>query len=160
MKSLIIGLFMLSPFLSKAYSDSTLLSEGTVVSVKLMQNISSKTANAGDVIEFVTDAPIIVKDIVVVPVGTRVTGVVTDCDRAKGLGKKGKLDFEINYLHLASGKNVKLSSTQSGQGKQKTGTAVAEAVLLTPLFLLKKGKNVKFETGHQFKVFVEVDTVI
>ena len=76
------------------------------------------------------------------------------------MGKAGKLNFTIDYLTIGSGKKVKLTSEIKTEGKAKVGASVAQAVLLTPLFLLKKGKNIKFEAGHEFKVFVESDTEI
>lgn len=89
--------------------------------------------------------------------GTKVTGQITLADRRKGMGKAGKLEFTIDYLNLPSGKNIKLTSEVKTSGKNKAGAAVAQAVLLTPLFLLKKGKNIKFDKGQIFKAFVEDD---
>jgi hypothetical protein len=162
MKALLTIAFACLAFTSHAHNtkDSTkkTISEGTIVTMKLMQDISSKTANEGDIIEFQLTEPIIVGDRVLVKAGAKITGKVTDSDRAKGLGKAGKLNFTIDYLYADNGKVIKLTTEQKTEGKAKVGGAVAEAVLLTPLFLLKKGKNVKFETGHIFKAFVDKDT--
>lgn len=133
------------------------LPEGTIVTVSLLQELSSKTNMAGEIIEFETSEPVIVGDRVLVPKGAHVTGKITESEKAKGMGKAGVLNFTIDYLTLPSGKIVKLTSEIKTKGDNKTGTAVAEAVLLTPLFLLKKGKNKKFEKGQQFKVFVAQD---
>jgi hypothetical protein len=127
------------------------------MTIQLLQEISSKTANVGDVLEFETIEPVIVGDRVLVQKGAKVTGKITEAERRKGMGKAGVLNFTIDYLNLPSGKIIKLTGEQKGQGKNKTGAAVAEAVLLTPLFLLKKGKNITFEKGQIFKAFVEKD---
>jgi hypothetical protein len=135
----------------------TILYEGTILTLQLLQEISSKTANVGDVLEFETTEPVIVGDKVLVQKGAKVSGKITEAERRKGMGKAGILNFTIDYLNLPSGKIIKLSGEQKGKGKNKTGAAVAEAVLLTPLFLLKKGKNITFEKGQIFKAFVEKD---
>lgn len=145
---------------TKPAASKKILYEGTIVTVKLLNEISSKTANEGDIIEFETTEPIIEGDRVLVQKGAKVSGQVTESAKAKGLGKAGKLNFTIDYLTVGSGKKVKLTSELKAEGKSKTGASVAQAVLLTPLFLLKKGKNIKFEAGHVFKVFVESDTEI
>jgi hypothetical protein len=158
MKTFILLFVNILPISLFAQVDATkILSEGTVITVQLLQDISSKTANTGDVLDFETSEQIIVNNNILVPKGEKVTGKVTDSERAKGLGKSGTLKFSIDFLSLADGKIIKLTSDQSAKGQNKLGASVAEAVLLTPLFLLKKGKNIKFEKGHIFKVFVSKD---
>jgi hypothetical protein len=137
--------------------NKVVVAEGTPVSLQLLQDVSSKTANVGDVLDFETNKPVIVGDRVLIPEGAKAFGKVTEVERRKGFGKAGKLNFTIEYLILANGKVIKLSSEVKGIGKNKAGAAIAEAVLLTPLFLLKKGKNVSFDKGKIFKVFVEQD---
>lgn len=159
-QTILISAFFFVALFSKAQDSTKVLTEGTVITIELQQDISSKTNHVGDVLEFLTSEPVIIGDRVLVAKGTPVSGVITDCAKAKGLGKQGKLNFDINYLRMPSGKNVKLTSEIKTEGKNKAGTAVAEAVLLTPLFLLKKGKNIKFEKGHIFKVFVEETTTL
>lgn len=162
MKSLFFLLVIILPAMAIA-QDSTkknLLSEGTLVSLQLLKEINSSSANIGDILEFETTEPIIVGDRVIVPKGTKASGRVTEVEPRKIGGRAGKLNFTINYVNLLSGKVIKLNSEQKGVGKNKTGTAIAEAVLLSPLFLLKKGKTIKFEKGQLFKAFVEKDSEI
>ncbi len=142
-----------------AQTDSTkILYEGTVVTVQLMQDISSGTNNEGDIIAFEITEPVINGDKIIIPKGTKVTGTITESTKRKGMGKGGKLNFTIDYINMPSGKNIKLTSEIKQSGKNKAGAAVAQAVLLTPLFLLKKGKNIKFDKGNIFKAFIEKDT--
>ncbi len=144
MKSIIS---MLCLFISTTIfaQDKQILSEGTEVTIKLMQDLTSKKANVGDIVDFETTEPIVLNSKVVVPVGSKVTGKVTEASPRKMAGKQGMLSFSIDYLHLPNGKTVKLLGDQKGKGKNKAGAAIAEAVILTPLFLLKKGKDMKFE---------------
>jgi ribosomal protein L21 len=161
MKKILLILSICLPSLLMAQDSArNRLYEGTIVTIQLMQDLSSKNANEGDILEFETTEPIIVGDKVLVHKGAKVTGKVTESARRKGMGKAGKLNFTIDYLTLPGGKIIKLTSEQKVDGKNTTGAAVAQAVLLTPLFLLKKGKDVKFEKGHIFKAFIEKDVEI
>lgn len=144
-----------------AQTDSSkILYEGTIITLELQEDLTSGKANVGDVIQFKTSEPVIVGDRVLVPAGTTASGQITIAERKKGLGKAGKLEFTIDYLNMPNGKNIKLTSEVKGKGKNKAGAAVAQAVLLTPLFLLKKGKNIKFDKGQIFKCFIENDTYL
>ncbi|MBD1364412.1 hypothetical protein IDJ77_11385 [Mucilaginibacter sp. ZT4R22] len=134
------------------------LSEGSMLTVELMQALSSKTANSGDVLEFQTTEPLIVGDRVILNKGLKVSGRITECQKARGMGKAGSLNFSIDFLTLEDGRIVKLTDVDIKEtGKTTTGAAVAEAVLLTPFFLLKKGKNIEYAKGKVFKVFVAKD---
>jgi hypothetical protein len=161
MKQILTALLFI-PIFSFAQTDSSklYLSKGTVINIELQQDLSSGTNNSGDIIQFLVSEPVIVGNTVLVQKGAKVTGRVTQAEGRKGMGKAGKLDFSIDYLAMPNGKNVKLTSELKTSGKNKTGAAVAEAVLLTPLFLLKKGKNVKFEKGHKFAAFVDEDVAM
>lgn len=152
-----MALFFATNLMAQNDSGKVYLSQGTVLTVQLMQDISSATNNEGDIIEFETTEPIIVGDKVLVFKGAKVHGKITESEKRKAMGKAGKLNFTIDYLTMPNGKNVKLSSEMKASGKNKAGAAVAEAVLLTPLFLLKKGKTIKFEKGHIFKAFIGED---
>lgn len=157
---LFILLLLLLPCCVNAQTEAVkIITAGTVVSVILQEDISSKTSDEGKIIHFLTSQPIISGDRVLVPAGAIVTGTITESEKAKGLGKAGKLSFTIDWLSVGE-KKIKLTGEQKANGKQKTGTAVAEAVLLTPLFLLKKGKNKKFDKGQLFQVYVDNDTTL
>lgn len=159
MKQIFFSLVAMLPVALLAQSDSTklMLPQGTIITVAILQDISSGDAKTGDILEFETTEPVIINDRVLVKKGSKVSGKVTEAAGRKGMGKAGKLNFSIDYLTMPNGKNVKLTTELKADGKNKTGTAVAEAVLLTPLFLLKKGKNIKYEKGHIFKAFVDED---
>lgn len=133
------------------------LAQGTPVSAMLMQEVSSKNAYDGQILDFILDEPLIAGDTVLAQRGAKITGKVVDAEKRKGLGKAGKLQISIDYLFLPGGKSIRLSNDHTLEGKNKLGTAITEAVLLTPLFLLKKGKNITLKHGQIFKAMVEQD---
>ena len=89
--------------------------------------------------------------------GLEAYGKVTEAQKRKELGKSGKLSFSIDYLKLDDGRIIKLTAQQKSNGNDKTGTAVAEAAVLSPLFLLKKGKDVKYKIGDKFVAYLAED---
>lgn len=92
--------------------------------------------------------------------GAKITGTITEAERSKALGKKGKLAFSIDYMYLPNGKVVKLRS-QIAKNLKGSGAAVAAgAVLLSPVALLFNGKNAKYEKGTVFNAYVDKDTVL
>ena len=73
------------------------------------------------------------------------------------MGKPGLINLSIDYLTLEDGRIIKLTSDNKLEGKNRAGAAIAMAVVVMPLFLLKKGKEVIYEAGQTFKVYVAKD---
>jgi len=131
--------------------------EGTVIETELIKNINGRDLKIGDVIEFMLSKPIIMNNIELVPYGQKILGTVTDAKGSRMLGKKGKLEFTIDYLYLNDGNVIKLSSTQK-KNLEGSGIAVAAtSVILTPFALLIHGKNAKFKKGDKFNCFIKED---
>lgn len=140
--------------------DSIYLEEGTIIKISLDKDINGKELNAGDKIEFTTTEDLIQGDYVVLHKGLKVIGTVTEASKSKGLGKKGKLSFSIDYLYLSNGKVVKLRNEVTKNLNGSGGVVAATSVLLTPLALFIKGKNAKYEKGTVFEAFVDKKTLI
>lgn len=140
--------------------DSIFLEEGTIIKISLDKDINGKELNAGDKIDFTTTEDIIRNDYVILKKGLKVVGTVTEAAKSKGLGKKGKLSFSIDYLYLDNGKVVKLRNEVTKNLNGSGGVVAATSVLLTPLALFIKGKNAKYEKGTVFEAFVDKKTLI
>jgi len=96
--------------------------EGTVLSVRLNDTVSSKNSNAGDRFTAVIEEPVEVGGKVVIPKGASATGTVTD---AKSLGKiKGaaSLRLELNSISVRDAKyeiqTSAVARTEKGKGKR------------------------------------------
>jgi len=72
-------------------------------------------------------------------------------------GKKGELNISIDYVSAVNGKNIRLKYSASSGGQSRSGGAVAGALLINPLFLLVKGKNITLEKDKEFSVYVDKD---
>jgi hypothetical protein len=157
MKNLFISLLLSIPSILCAQSATTpqLLQEGTIVKATLQEELSGKTAEVGQIIEFSLSEDILLNDTIAVAQGAKITGVITAAARSKALGKKGELAFSIEYLYLPNGDVIKLRN-QVEKNLNGSGAGVAAgAILLTPLALFVRGKNAKYATGDIFTAYVD-----
>lgn len=158
MKILLMALLLNIPAFLLAQSDSTttpVLQEGTIVKAALLNDLNGKDVSVGQTIDFALNEDIVISGKVAIPKGLKITGSVTEAERSKALGKKGKLAFSIDYLYLANGSIIKLRN-QIEKNLKGSGTAVvAGAVLLLPVALLFKGKNAKYQKGEVFDAYVD-----
>jgi hypothetical protein len=141
-----------------ASSRSVLLKEGTEIRLKLRDEITSKTAAEGDLVDLILDQDVKVGDITVAR--ARSVAVATVCQAAKAgmLGRPGDLGLRLEYLK-ADDSSVRLRGTKGKQGKSIEGTAVALTVLFGPIGLIKHGRNAQFEEATPLVVYVDQNTV-
>ncbi len=132
--------------------------KGTVIDVELTSEISSKTCHKGDIVPLQTLSNLVINDVMIIPAGTKVNGVVTVARKNGMFGRSGKLEFTINEVKTLNNIKVPLQYV----GKKKAGddggaVAVAAAVTLVG-GLFMKGKNVSFPAGTEFEATVSSDT--
>lgn len=75
----------------------------TIFQVELTQEISSKTMKKGNPVPLVLRENVIINDVIVVPAGTKVEGVVISTKRNGMFGRSGKLEFSINSVKSLNG---------------------------------------------------------
>jgi len=160
MKTLFIALVLLIPEFIFAQADTTsvTLQEGTIIKAALTKDISGKEVSIGQSIDFELYETVIFNDKILIHKGAKITGSVTEAQRSKALGKKGKLAFGIDYLYLSNGKVIKLRSQVEKNLKGSGAAVAAGAILLSPLALLFNGKNAKYEKGEVFTAYVDKET--
>jgi hypothetical protein len=136
-----------------------LLREGEEVKLKFVDDLSSKTAEDGDSVNFVLDEPIKVGDVVVVKEGAKAVGTVTNAKKAGMMGRAGELNIRLE--HLKSGDDrIRLRGSKGKEGEGKEGTAVALTVLFGPIGLIKHGKNVEVKAGTPLTAYVDQDIAL
>lgn len=128
--------------------------EGTVVRVRLNETLDSRTAEMGELVSLEVVDPIMVDGITVIEAGAKVTGKVIESVKNKNLGRKGKLDFTIDFAKAIDGQNVPLSSNIKQGGKDAVVGVVAAAAIINPLALLIKGKAAIIDKGTEFNCYV------
>uniref|UniRef100_A0A832H2K8 Uncharacterized protein n=1 Tax=Oscillatoriales cyanobacterium SpSt-402 TaxID=2282168 RepID=A0A832H2K8_9CYAN len=129
------------------------LADGTPIKLKFKQTISSKEAKTNDTVEFEVSEPVRVGNKTVIAQGASAKGTVIEARRSGMLGRRGKLDIAIQEVTLVSGERITLRASQSSGGGT-SGGVVAAAVLLSPVALLFKGKNVSYDAETEITAFV------
>lgn len=135
--------------------------EGTVLRVKSLSAFDSKTVSEGDIVDFAVFEDLEINGIVVIKEGAIVNAYIETSEKAKGLGKQGSLKVQFNYTKAADGSKVPLRSTKgtlSGEGT--SGSAIALAAVVSPLFLLKKGKEAKVTQGKMMEAYISRDVQV
>ena len=135
--------------------------EGTVIRVKSLSAFDSKTVSEGAIVDFAIFEDLEIDGLIVIKEGAIVNAYIETSEKAKGLGKQGSLKVQFNYTKAADGAKVPLRSTKgtlSGEGT--AGSAIALAAVVSPLFLLKKGKEAKVTQGKMMEAYVSRDVVV
>lgn len=130
------------------------VSEGSVIRVRMLETLDSKLAKMGDIVNLEATEPFMVDGITLIEPGAKVVGKVIEATKNKSMGRKGKLDFTIDYVRAKDGQNIPLSSNIKQGGKDEVVGVVAAAVLISPLALFIKGKSAVVEKGTEFSVYV------
>jgi hypothetical protein len=136
-------------------SDEVTVPDGTEIEVVTTSEISSKTAAENDPIEFKVNEDVKINNHVVISKGTVVKGIVSESEKSGRMGKSGKLNIRVESTTTVDGQKIKLRAAKSGKGGDKTGTVIALSLLVSPLFLLKRGKDAKVKEGTKIKVFTD-----
>ena len=124
--------------------------KGTTLQIELTKELSSKKAKVGDLVPLKIVQNLIINDVVVIPAGAEVKGVVTKARKAGGLGRGGKLEFTIVSVDTINGVKVPLQYTKGEHGAGDGG-AVAVVVFVSIVGgIFMKGKNVVYNEGLRF----------
>ena len=137
------------------------LEEGTILNVKSLSEISSKTAQSGDLVDFISSEAVVINNDTLIALGARVFATIEESDHAKSLGKQGEIKIAFSGIRAVDGQKVPIhASSGKKEGKNTVGATVALAVVLSPLFLLKKGKEVVIPAGKVMEAYVAQDVMI
>lgn len=160
MKRILLASMLLSTIVGFSQTDTTklILLEGTEVKLKTLIELKGSELKVGDKIDLELSEPILQNDKIVVKPGARALASVSMASGSKAFGKKGKLDFTIDYLYLPGGKIVKLKSAISSNAKGRGATTAVVSVLVSPLGLLWHGQQAKFPEGTVFTAYIDHDT--
>lgn len=134
---------------------SVAIPDGTELTAVTTEEISSKTAVENDPITFKVVDDVIVNGHTVIAKDATVKGIVTESEKSGRMGKSGRLNIRVESVTAVDGQPVKLRASKSGKGGDKTGSVIALSLLVSPLFLLKKGKDAKVKAGTKIKIFTD-----
>jgi hypothetical protein len=162
MKMVSIVSLVLFPLMLMAQSTETTVKIGdaTAVRLSLMESISSATNTADDLVRFEVTDDVRAENAIAIPRGATAVGHVVEVEPRRRLGRAGKLNLSIDYVKAPDGSNVRLRASSARKGDDKTGTVIIGTILLSPLFLIMRGKDINIPRGTEFMAYVDGDRVI
>jgi len=98
-----------------------------------------------------------VGDLVGISKGSTAVGHVVEVEPKRRLGRAGKLSFSIDFVKAPDGANIRLRASSARKGEDKTGTVIVGSVLLSPLFLIMRGKDVSIPRRTNVMAYVDGD---
>jgi len=143
--------------MAQAAPTTVKIPDATAVHLALAQTLSSATNKVDDPVTFEVTEDVKVSDLVLIPKGSTATGHVVEVEPRRRLGRAGKLNFAIDVVKAVDGTNIRLRASSARKGQDKSGTVVVGTVLLSPLFLLMRGKDITIEKGTALMAYVDGD---
>ena len=140
------------------------LVDGTKFSVRLLEPLSSGTADEGQTVTFEVVDDVLLNGDVIIKQGTPVKGTILDAQAKRRMGRAGRLAYSVTETRSVDRQAIKLRATQERSGgSHVAGVAVATAAIAVfvpvaaPFALLRKGKDITIPAGTRIDVFVDGD---
>lgn len=158
------------------------LPAGTIIRVRMDNEISSKFSGVNDTFTATVAAPVMSREIVVLPIGTILEGRITKARRASAGGKSGDLMISFEKLQLTTGekraiegvlaRNLKADSSRTamlltilggatlggvfgGVFNAKTGALIGAGIGAGAgigIASLRKGKDIGIKADQEFEI--------
>ena len=136
------------------------LRDGTEITLRLLESVSSATARVDDRVAFEAVEDVLVDEVIVIKKGARGSGRVTQARPKKSFGRSGKLDFSIDYVKAVDGQNIPLRYTRVEKADDNYGKAGVVAILVGPFAFFVRGKDVEIKSGREFSIYIHRDRTI
>ena len=134
--------------------------DGTALRLSLTENLSSAADTVDRQIHFEVAEDVKVGELVVFPKGATAVGHIVEAQSRRRMGRSGRLNFSLDHVKSMDGTNVRLRASSARQGDDKSGTVIIGTVLLSPLFLIMRGKDVEIPKGTVVNAYVDGDREI
>lgn len=158
------------------------LEAGTKIRVRMDNEINSSVASVNDTFTTTIAEPVLVRETIVLPVGTVIEGRITNVERAAGGGKGGSLSVKFETIRFENGEKraiegvlmnelkavssqktnilavlggVGLGALLGGVSRGSTGALIGAGVGAgagTGIVLARKGKNVRIKSDEKFEI--------
>ncbi len=122
--------------------------DGTPVTLRLAENVSSAHARVGDDLDFVVVRDVSLGGFIVIPAGTVARGSITGVRGKQFLGIGGNVALKLDSVRLANGDQVTLRARMAVKGRSRTKLMAAAMVATgliflpaTPVFMLIRGHD-------------------
>lgn len=148
----------MQPIIQAAPTANAVLRAGTPVSVRMMEEVTTKkkSARVGQRFMMEVAEAVDVNGVTVIPAGTPVWGEITNV-RNKGMwGKSGKLDARVLYLRV-NGRQIRMTGTFDDKGVTGTAGVVGAVVLIPIAGFFMTGTSAVLPQGATVGAFIDED---
>ena len=145
------------------------VAKDTLIKIKMMQELNSKTARAGDKVSFQAEDNLYVGNTLVIPKGAIGYGVIEKVDQAQNFGRDAKIKVDFQRLLGMDGTSVnvylgELAKKATQSEATAAGATVAGLVLFGPIGIVSgafvHGKELTIPVGTTLYVQVKDDVEI
>jgi len=150
-------------------TSSVILPKDSLVKVKFMDTISSKTNKAGDPVDFVVDDNVYVGETLVLPKGARGYGTIKKIVPPRIFGRDARIDLEFSHVTAIDGTKVPvyigdLAKQQAKTAAGAAGASIGGMILFGPVGIVGgafvKGQSVTIPANSNTYVQVNRDVAI
>ena len=135
------------------------LDDGTPVTLRISQTVSSADAHVNDRVEFEVIDEVRVADTLIIPKGGIAWGTVTEAQHKRRLGRGGKLEIVMNSVKLADEETAPLRATKEAQEGWSPGQCELPELLRRDLysgpwrqlFCLSMARTLRLQRGRKFQ---------
>ena len=132
---------------------------GTAIRLRLLQEVSSKTARVGERIYLELMEDIKLDGKTIIPLGTPAYGEVTKVDKKGMFGKSGKVGTRLVALKF-NDQEIRITGSLDEAGEGGTAATVGAVVVIPIAGFFVTGKSALLSPGLQTNGFLESDLVI
>lgn len=125
----------------KYISQEVMIPVSTLVTMKTLEPLDSKTAQEGETVQFAVADDVVVDGIVAIPRGMEATGTITKARKSGRFGKDGKIEITFHSVRAADSTPVDLIVGEKTKEEYKrtagaVGASAAGAIILGPVGLV------------------------
>lgn len=131
--------------------------DATAVRLTLSEPLSSATNDVDDPVRFEVTEDVKVGEFIAVPKGSTAVGHVVEVEPRRRMGRAGKLNFSIDHVKATDGSNLRLRASSTRKGDDRTGAVIIGTVIVSPLFLIMRGKDISIPKGTSLVAYVDGD---
>lgn len=154
----------------KPLVEEVVIPAGTLVPIRFLSTLSSKSNKAGETFRFQLSENIFLDNKLIIPVYSEGIGEITKAKKATLLSRPGKLEIEFKSLSALDGTSLSLILGEEAEEENKRlyvaiGAGILGFIILSnPIGLvfgaLIPGKNVKIEEGTEMFLQVKSNTTV
>lgn len=128
----------------------------TMVRLMVLNEVNTRTARPGTRFVLRVDENVLVAGVVVIPVGAKAWGEVTEVVPNKALGRPGAIGARLLYVE-AGGERVMLSGEEQSRGSTGADRIAMLSATVGPFALFTKGNIGKLKAGFIFNGYFASD---